>query len=86
MGKRQRHWQFTAAVLERFGPTVSTARRRYREFIVDGIERRARVDYSCGVSFVAMEDGKKSAGRAGITNAGLATSKSWATATSLRAR
>jgi len=49
MGKREQDWQHTDTVLSRFGRSTSTAaRRRYREFIAPGLERRQGVDYSGG--------------------------------------
>lgn len=48
MGKREQSWQQTGAVLARFGRSIPTARRGYREFIAQGLEQRQGVDYSGG--------------------------------------
>lgn len=39
LGRAQRPWQATAEVLERFGPSHSTARRRYVAFIAAGLNQ-----------------------------------------------
>jgi hypothetical protein len=44
MGKLSKDWQDTNAVLRPFGSRVMSARRRYREFISQGIEQGKRSD------------------------------------------
>jgi REP-associated tyrosine transposase len=44
MGKRSNEWQSVKAVLQRFGPRVMSARRRYYDFVAQGIEQGKRPD------------------------------------------
>ncbi len=44
MGKFSNEWQSVKAVLQRFGPRVKSARRRYRDFVAQGIEQGKRPD------------------------------------------
>ena len=44
MGKDSRLWQDAALALSRFGRTVKTARRKYREFVAKGIAVGKRPD------------------------------------------
>jgi putative transposase len=48
MGMPGYDWQNTNGVLERFGATVSLARRHYRTFIADGLGNAKAIDYSGG--------------------------------------
>ena len=44
MGKQQMEGQETSEVLQYFGPTLSRSRRRYREFLQEGIKEGRRTD------------------------------------------
>jgi hypothetical protein len=44
LGKRQNDWQDIASILRLFGVKVYTARRRYREFVNEGIAEGKRLD------------------------------------------
>lgn len=50
MGKQQRSWQQTEAVLSRFGTQAQSARCSYRQFMMQGLYGNAEIDYDgCGL-------------------------------------
>ncbi len=48
MGTMKCGWQRTSEVLDRFGRSISESRRRYREFIAEGLSTDDRVDFDGG--------------------------------------
>jgi putative transposase len=48
LGNQKIKWQDTEEILSRFGATVSGARGKYREFVIDGIKQGKREDLAGG--------------------------------------
>ena len=48
MGRRENSWQETGPVLEQFGKRLREARRRYEEFVADGVAKGRRAEFQGG--------------------------------------
>lgn len=48
MGNQKKKWQDSEEILSRFGKTISEARGKYKEFVIEGIKRGKRDDLTGG--------------------------------------